>query len=212
MKDWDKAYQEGETPWDKGYASPPLAQWLEKNKLKGKGLVLGCGLGHDVRLLSKYCDQVVGIDISQKAIDKAKDIEVVNKESYKVQDFFNLDRNFSQSFDWVVEHTFFCAISPNLRHHYVKNLVKVLRAKGDFLAVFFLKDRSNSTLEGPPYKIDKEAIKEYFGKYFDIIVTDFIISTYLHQFDQNCLYSAQILSHLQQSRFLKGFQYLRLDN
>ena len=34
MKDWDKAYQEGVTPWDKGYASPAIAEWLQENSLE----------------------------------------------------------------------------------------------------------------------------------------------------------------------------------
>jgi 2-polyprenyl-3-methyl-5-hydroxy-6-metoxy-1,4-benzoquinol methylase len=87
MKDWEKAYQEGVTPWDKGYASPPLAQWLQNHILKGEGLVLGCGLGHDVRLFSKNSARVTGMDISHTAINEAKKIPVVNNESYKVADF-----------------------------------------------------------------------------------------------------------------------------
>lgn len=171
MKDWEKAYREAVTPWDKGYASPPLAQWLRKHssKVEGKGLVLGCGLGHDVRLLANYNGQVTGMDISQTAINKARKINVVNNESYKVADFLNLDEGYNESFDWVVEHTFFCAISPDSRHRYVKNLVKVLRAKGYFLAVFFLKNKSQYSSEGPPYKIEREAVEKYFGKNFDII-------------------------------------------
>ncbi len=166
MKDWEKAYQKGVTPWDKGFASPPLTQWLQGHILNGKVLVLGCGLGHDVRLFSKNSARVTGIDISHTAINEAKKIPVLNNESYKVADFFNLDSSYNQSFDWVVEHTFFCAITPDLRYSYVKNLVKVLRPKGFFLAVFFLKDSDDSNLNGPPYKIDRKAVEEYFGNDF----------------------------------------------
>ena len=169
MKDWDKAYREGETPWNKGSASPAIAEWLQKKSLKGKGLVPGCGLGHDVRLLASYNNQVTGIDISQTAISKAREIDVVNNESYKAADFFNLAEDYSQSFDWVVEHTFFCAITPDLRKSYVENLVKVLKPKGFFLAVFFLKDQMQINLDGPPYKIDREAVEKYFGKDFDLL-------------------------------------------
>ena len=169
MKDWDKAYQEEETPWDKGYASPAIAEWLQKNSLKGGVLVPGCGLGHDVRLLASHNNQVTGIDISQTAISKAKAIEVVNNESFKVADFFNLPEDYSQSFDWVVEHTFFCAIAPNLRQSYVENLVNMLRPKGYYLAVFFLKDPSQIDSEGPPYKIHRGAVEKYFGKNFDLL-------------------------------------------
>ena len=169
MKDWDKAYQEGETPWDKGYASPAIAEWLQKNSLEGGVLVPGCGLGHDVRLLASHNNQVTGIDISQTAISKAKAIEVVNNESYRVADFFNLPEYYSQSFDWVVEHTFFCAIAPDLRQSYVENLVNMLRPKGYYLAVFFLKDPSQIDSESPPYKICREAVEKYFGKNFDLL-------------------------------------------
>ena len=173
MKDWDKAYQEGVTPWDKGYASPAIAEWLQENSLEGHGLVMGCGLGHDVRLLASYNDQVIGMDISQTAVNKAREIDAVNNESYIVADFFNLPEDYSQSFDWVVEHTFFCAINPDLRKSYVENLVRVLKPKGYFLAVFFLKDPSHIDLEGPPYKIGREAIEEYFGKNF-VLLESFI--------------------------------------
>ena len=169
MKDWDKAYQEGETPWDKGYASPAIAEWLQKNSLEGGVLVPGCGLGHDVRLLASHNNQVTGIDISQTAISKAKAIEVVNNESYRVADFFNLAEDYSQSFDWVVEHTFFCAIAPDLRQSYVENLVNMLRPKGYYLAVFFLKDPSQIDSEGPPYKICREAVEKYFWKNFNLL-------------------------------------------
>ena len=169
MKDWDKAYQEGVTPWDKGYASPAIAEWLQKNSLNGGGLVLGCGLGHDVRLLARHNSQVTGIDISQTAINKARAMDVVNNESYRVADFFNLSQDYSQSFDWVVEHTFFCAITPDLRQSYVENLVNMLKPKGCFLAVFFLKEPGQIDSEGPPYKIDREAVEKYFGKDFDLL-------------------------------------------
>ena len=169
MKDWERAYREGMTPWDKGYASPAIAEWLQNNCLKGRGLVLGCGLGHDVRLLASYNNQVTGIDISQTAISKARAMDVVNNESYRVANFFNLAEEYSQSFDWVVEHTFFCAIKPGLRQSYVENLVKMLKPKGYFLAIFFLKDPSQIDSEGPPYKIDREAVEKYFGKDFDLL-------------------------------------------
>ena len=169
MKDWEKAYQEGVTPWDKGYASPAIAEWLQKNSLNGGGLVPGCGLGHDVRLLASHNSQVTGIDISQTAISKARALDIVNNESYRVADFFNLSEGYSQSFDWLVEHTFFCAITPDLRQSYVENLVNILKPKGYFLAVFFLKDSSQIDSEGPPYKIDREAVEKYFGKDFDVL-------------------------------------------
>jgi hypothetical protein len=51
-RDWNAAYEGGETPWDKGYASPPLIEFLNFQPISGRVLVPGCGAGHDVRALA----------------------------------------------------------------------------------------------------------------------------------------------------------------
>ena len=55
-------------------------------------------------------------------------MDVVNNESYIVADFFNLSEDYSQSFDWVVEHTFFCAITPDLKTELCKKFSEHAKA------------------------------------------------------------------------------------
>ena len=50
-RDWNAAYRLGDTPWDKGYAAPPLIEFLKRQSISGCVLVPGCGAGHDVRAL-----------------------------------------------------------------------------------------------------------------------------------------------------------------
>ena len=38
-RDWNAAYEEGDTPWDKGYASPPLIEFLKLQPISGRVLV-----------------------------------------------------------------------------------------------------------------------------------------------------------------------------
>ena len=45
-KDWNQAYIDGETPWDKGTAAPPLKDWLKRNAMEGAILALGLSLIH----------------------------------------------------------------------------------------------------------------------------------------------------------------------
>ncbi|MBJ7285257.1 MAG: thiopurine S-methyltransferase, partial [Akkermansiaceae bacterium] len=47
MVDWELRYQSGDTPWEKGSASPALIELLGKFRDWGLGPVLvpGCGLG-----------------------------------------------------------------------------------------------------------------------------------------------------------------------
>lgn len=190
-KNWEQAYQSGETPWDKGRASPVLEDYLKEHHLSGNGLVLGCGLGHDVRLLASYGYRVTGMDISRTAIDRAEAFDQVGEERYCQGDFFNLDGLFPQPFDWVFEHTFFCAIEPKLRETYVENLRRLLVPKGLLLGIFFLElgedeaanagsSQSVTAESGPPFKIRREALMPYFEAHFDCL------NTYLPQRQYDC--------------------------
>ena len=72
MRDWEACYQNGETPWDKGSAAPPLVELIERlgTGLWGGGTVLvpGCGLGHDVRCLAGRGLKVTGLDLSKQLV------------------------------------------------------------------------------------------------------------------------------------------------
>ena len=34
--DWDERFESGETPWDKGYGAPPLAEFLDRQLIEGR--------------------------------------------------------------------------------------------------------------------------------------------------------------------------------
>ena len=70
--EWDQRYQENDTPWDRGEPAPPLVEYLEDNRLRGRVLVPGCGPGHDARFLASHGCDVLGVDIAQLALQKAK--------------------------------------------------------------------------------------------------------------------------------------------
>ena len=71
-RDWNAAYEGGDTPWDKGYASPPLIEFLKLQSISGRVLVPGCGAGHDVRALAAEGAEVVGLDIAPRGIIRRK--------------------------------------------------------------------------------------------------------------------------------------------
>ena len=43
-----------------------------------------------------------------------------------------------QKFDWLFEHTLFCAIDPSHRDHYVAALKRWLKPEGKYVAVFYM--------------------------------------------------------------------------
>jgi SAM-dependent methyltransferase len=154
-------------PWEKGAPSPGLVEFLATNPpLRGKILVPGCGYGHDVRALSRRDNEVTGIDIAASAIRGADEFPKTGQEKYVLADLFDLPAEFGGEFDWVFEHTCFCAIEPAMRSRYVEAVARALKLGGRLLAVFYL-DPGNDNA-GPPYAVSREELRSLFGSAFAI--------------------------------------------
>lgn len=140
--DWEQHYLDDHTPWDKGAPAPPLLEWMKNDQvaISGRVLVPGCGVGHDCRAIAQNAAtaEVTGIDIAPQAVQRAQDQSSGDQVRYEVADLFNLPPDFHGTFDWVWEHTCFCAIDPGLRNDYVRAVHRALGKKGSLLAVFYL--------------------------------------------------------------------------
>ncbi len=122
--DWEEAYQRRETPWEKGKPHPGLVDFLSENgPMQGEIFVPGCGSGQDVRALSAPENHPVGVDLAPFAITKAKSRPAIANEEFLLADLFDLPPMFDRHFDWVFEHTCFCAIDPSLRQDYIATIV-----------------------------------------------------------------------------------------
>lgn len=164
--DWEQHYQDGETPWDKGAPSPGLVDWLTQNEVAGRVIVPGCGLGHDVRALaaSSGRPQVTGLDVAPSAVTKAQSFPQVGAENFERGDWFDLKAEQRDNFDWVWEHTCFCAIDPSLREAYVDAAFSALKPGGSLLGVFYLDpyDDEHQPGEGPPHGVEEKELVDYF--------------------------------------------------
>jgi methyl halide transferase len=165
--DWESAYRRRETPWEKGKPHPGLVDFLAENEpLAGKIFVPGCGSGQDVRALTAPYNRVLGVDLAPFAIAKAKARPQIAQEEYLLADLFALPATFDGQFDWVFEHTCFCAIDPNQRDKYVATVVRLLKPGGRFLAIFFINPDHEEP--GPPYGVNREELEGFFGDHFTI--------------------------------------------
>lgn len=163
--DWDALYKRRETPWEKGKPHPELVDFLATaGPLAGEIFVPGCGSGHDVRALSTMENHVVGIDLAKRAIAKATTCSPVGHEEYLLANLFDLPKKFDGKFDWVFEHTCFCAIDPARRQAYVDTIVRLLKPHGKLLAIFFINPDHDE--EGPPYRVSAEELEGFFGGNF----------------------------------------------
>jgi SAM-dependent methyltransferase len=166
--DWEQQYLSGETPWDKGAPAPGLVDFLDQpeREIAGKVIVPGCGLGHDVRLLAaaKAQPEVLGLDVSPSALEAARGFPLAAGERYAQGDWFGLPDQWLGAFDWVWEHTCFCAIDPSMREAYKESAYKVLRPGGRLLGVFYLDpyDDEHQPGGGPPHGVDEVDLVQQF--------------------------------------------------
>ncbi len=172
MRDWEACYQNGETPWDKGFAAPPLIELTGRlgPGLWGGGTVLvpGCGLGHDVRWLAGQGLTVTGLDISTTAVDKARSLPPVGLETYETGDFLAADWPAGKRFAAIWEHTCFCAIHPALRDDYARSAAAVLPEGAHLAGVFYLKPFDPGEDDtGPPFMSTVEELDRRFAPWFE---------------------------------------------
>ena len=166
--DWEARYVAGDTPWNKGYAAPALTAFLSTHPIQGEVLVPGSGPGHDVRALAASDEKarVTGLDLSPSAIALAKSFQTASDERYERGDLFDLPASWIGRFDWVVEHTCFCAIPPALRPEYVRAISRSLKPGGHYLGIFFM---NPETLEGPPHGTTREEIASLFDPCLELL-------------------------------------------
>lgn len=170
--DWNERYVLGDTPWDKEAPAPAIGQIArQKPALFSAGrkvLAPGCGYGHDAIELARQGLQVTGLDISPLAMKAAKartpgDLSI----EWLADDAFNLPASRKGMYDMVWEHTFLCAISPDMREEYVKAMWRYLKPNGCLLGVFFT-NPDMAPGDGPPYKIPREEIIDLLGSLFSL--------------------------------------------
>jgi SAM-dependent methyltransferase len=167
MNEWEQRYQTGETPWDKGAPAPGLVDWLAAHPQLARGTVLvpGCGTGHDAREWARHGFTVTGYDIAPSAVQRAQSSSGAAglSATFKLGDFLNDEPG--QHFDWIFEHTCFCAIQPAQREAYVRAVQRWLKPGGQFIAVHYMIPDT----DGPPFGTTRDEVVERFSPHFHLL-------------------------------------------
>ncbi len=169
--EWQRRYEQNDTPWDKGVPAPALVRYLKDHAVSGRVLVPGCGRGHDARALAQQPDStVVGLDLSPLALAEARQLAtqagIGASLSFVPGDLFQLEPEMENSFDWLFEHTCFCAIEPRLRPDYALTASWLLRPAGKIFAIFYLDPGVEA---GPPFGVTREELALLFEPHFRLI-------------------------------------------
>jgi SAM-dependent methyltransferase len=167
MTDWEHRYQQGQTPWDKSEPAPELKFLLDEGLLSGRVLVPGCGRGHDAReIAAKGGREVVGLDLAPSAVHGARALGSNAGLRFEEGNLFNPPESWLGTFDWIWEHTCFCAIDPSDRGLYVTSTHALLRPGGCLLATFFIDPGMEPGEEGPPFGVSPEELDRFFSPHF----------------------------------------------
>ena len=165
---WNERYIEGSTGWDIGYASPPIISYFSQvHDVNSKILIPGAGRGFEAVYLYKMGFKNIHIlDYASEVIEKFK----VQHPDFPInqiieKDFFEVE----EKFDFIVEQTFFCALHPEQRLHYLEKMESLLAKNGKLVGVLFA---NNFDKPGPPYGGTRSEYMSLFSKKFRLHTLD----------------------------------------
>ena len=161
---WDDRYKSKEIGWDLGEISTPIKLYIDQLTNKNiKILIPGGGNSYEAEYLHHNgFENVTVVDVSRKALDNIKNrVPTFPLKNLIHSNFFDMQ----ESFDLVLEQTFFCAINPTLRENYVQKMFDLLLDKGKIVGLLF---KVPLYIDHPPFGGKKEDYIKYFTPYFNI--------------------------------------------
>jgi len=167
---WNRRFRDQRIPWDAGAAPLELQNYLTKRRAGERVLIPGCGSAYEVRTFSQHGDDVVAIDFSAAAIEKAR-VELHELGgAVLLGDFFLHD--FGQaSFDIIYERAFLASLPRKLWTSYAARVAQLLRPGGHLIGFFVYGDREG----GPPFCLRADELARLLGDAFhnveDAVVT-----------------------------------------
>jgi len=165
---WEACYETEMDNWDLG-GPTPVFERLATEVPKGRICVIGCGRGYDAVTFAKAGFEVTAIDFAQTAVLASR--ENARKEEVEMtvlrEDFFDLPDELQGQFDYVLEYTCFCAISPERRFEYDRVIWQLLKPEGKLLALFFPLDK-NVDEGGPPWGVNISELHALFGLHWNL--------------------------------------------
>lgn len=161
---WENKYKANKIGWDLGEVSPPLKAYFDQLENKNlKILIPGGGNSHEAEYLFKQgFTNVYVVDVSKiplenfkKRVPKFPDSQLIHAN------FFDLEN----TFDLIIEQTFFCAINPSFREKYALKMKELLHKKGKLVGLLF---DAQLNEDHPPFGGNKKEYLKYFQPYFSV--------------------------------------------
>ncbi len=165
---WDRIYHRYRPeclPWELGKPRGVLVELVDSGRVvPGKTLDLCCGAGTNPIYMAKKGFNVAALDISDKAVEYAKEQAYKAKVdiNFVVADFLSLPFK-SEELDFAFDFGCFHHVQVKDRISFIRGVYRILKPKGTYFLVCF------SYKNGPAWNhFRREQIVELFGDYFEI--------------------------------------------
>jgi SAM-dependent methyltransferase len=170
---WQARYAApGRAGWDAGRITPPLQAYFDQLEVQPQPRILipGAGRAYEAEYLHRLgFGHVVVVDLAPEPL-AALAARVPDFPTHNLWqgDFFNLGE--TESFDLLIEQTFFCALAPALRPAYAQQCAQLLKPGGKLVGLLF--DTAFAGAIEPPFGGSREEYAAYFEPYFRFIHFD----------------------------------------
>ncbi len=149
-------------PWANLVANVHLVSYLnvKDDMTYGRALVIGCGLGDDADALAKMGYEVDAIDISQTAINMAKERFPTASIDFRVEDIFKLPEFMFGVYDFVFESRTIQSLDPKFRDELIKTISDLVAKDGELLLHANIQD-DHENYGGPPWPLYRRELSGF---------------------------------------------------
>ena len=150
-------------PWADCAPHPGLAFWLEQNTSvprKGRAADVGCGLGDNATSLQDAGFEVTAFDLSQTAVDWARQRNHDSGVEFHQADLFDLPAEWIGAFDFVHETYTIQALKGGLRAAAFAEIASLVKPGGYLLAICRSRPEEGE-VSGPPWPISRREMENF---------------------------------------------------
>ncbi len=158
---WDARYREAFTPWDAGGVPAAVKRFLAVEHSARRVLLPGCGTAYEARAFAERGHDVLAIDFSARALERARALLGEWSRVLRYADFFADD--LGAPFDLVYERAFLCALPRPQWPRWAARVAEIVRPGGRLIGFFFWSDDER----GPPFGLKAGEIERLLAPAFD---------------------------------------------
>jgi SAM-dependent methyltransferase len=163
---WDARYREAFMPWDAGGVPRALTRFLDGEPSRLHVLIPGGGSAYEARDFAARGHDVLAIDFSTLALDRARTLLGESSRVLRQADFFADD--LGAPFDLVYERAFLCALPRALWPRWSARVAELVHSGARLIGFFFFGEGDR----GPPFGLKEGEVEALLASAFERIADD----------------------------------------